>query len=119
VKLEAKHRRIVLLIYYSSFICFIFKISQFRQVSKSLVYKNKLLGKTAQKGKIRENFRLGTGTQTSYQRSWKKEKRNIRKSSCLRTVTLTDSKGFCENSLLGKGISGKTSGFIRETYSRI
>jgi hypothetical protein len=31
----------------------------------------------------------------------------------------TDSKGFCENSGLGKGISGKTSGFIRETYSRI
>jgi hypothetical protein len=29
--------------------------------------------------------------------------------------TLTDSKGFCENSGLGKGISGKTSGFIRET----
>jgi hypothetical protein len=56
--------------------------------------------------KIRENFRLGTGTQMSYQRSWKNsrlEKRNIRENSCLRTETLTDSKGFCENSSLGKG----------------
>jgi hypothetical protein len=64
------------------------------------------------------NFRLGSGTQTSFQRSWKnscREKRIIRENSCLRTVTLTDSKGFCENSGLGKGISGKTSGFIRET----
>jgi hypothetical protein len=41
-----------------------------------------------------------------------------RENSCLRTGTLTDSKGFCENSGLGKGISGKTSGFIGETYSR-
>jgi hypothetical protein len=32
---------------------------------------------------------------------------------------VTDLKEFCENSGLGKGISGKTSGFIRETYSRI
>jgi hypothetical protein len=41
----------------------------------------------------------------SYQRSWKNsrlEKGNIRENSCLRTETLTDSKG------LGKG---KTSGF--------
>jgi hypothetical protein len=80
------------------------------------------IGEDFQKGKIRENFRLGTGTQTSYQRSWKKsrlDKRNIREKSCLRTGTLTDSKEFCENSGLGKGISGKTSGFIRETYSRL
>ncbi len=35
----------------------------------------------------------------------------------LRTGTLTDSKEFCENSGLGKGISGKISGFMRETYS--
>jgi hypothetical protein len=41
------------------------------------------------------------------------------KNSCLRTGTLTDSKGFGENSGLGKGISGKTSGFIRETFSRL
>jgi hypothetical protein len=69
-----------------------------------------------------ENFRLGTGTQTSYQRSWKKsrlEKRNIWEKSCLQTGTLTDSKGFCEISGLGNGISWKTSGFIRETYSRL
>jgi hypothetical protein len=34
----------------------------------------------------------------SYQRSWKNsplEKRNIGENSCLRTGTLTDSKGFC------------------------
>jgi hypothetical protein len=42
----------------------------------------------------------------SYQRSWKNsrlKKRNIRENSCLRTETLTVSKGFCENSSLGKG----------------
>jgi hypothetical protein len=61
-------------------------------------------GRLSKRGKIREN--LGTGTQMSYQRSWKNfrlEKRNIRENSCLRTGTLTDSKGFCENSSLGKG----------------
>jgi hypothetical protein len=55
-------------------------------------------------------------------RSWKNswlEKRNFRKNSCLRTCTLTDSKGFYENSGLGKEISGETLGFIRETYSRL
>jgi hypothetical protein len=36
---------------------------------------------------------------------------------CLGTGTHTDSKGFCENSRLGKGIYGKTQGFIREKYS--
>jgi hypothetical protein len=35
------------------------------------------------------------------------EKRNIRENSCLRTGTLTDSKGFCENSGLGKEYPGK------------
>jgi hypothetical protein len=37
----------------------------------------------------------------SYQRSWKNsrlERGNIRENSCLRTGTLTDSKGFYENS---------------------
>ncbi len=49
---------------------------------------------------------LERGTQMSYQRSWKNsrlEKRNIWENFCLRTGTLTDSKGFCENSSLGKG----------------
>jgi len=43
-------------------------------------------GRLPKKGKIRENFRLGTGTQMSYQRPWKNsrlEKRNIRENSCL------------------------------------
>jgi hypothetical protein len=44
------------------------------------------------------------------------EKRNKPENSYLRTGTLTDSKGFSENFRLGKGISGKTPGFIRETY---
>jgi hypothetical protein len=42
-------------------------------------------GKTALNRKIRENFRLGRGIQTSYQRSWKNsllEKRNIRENTC-------------------------------------
>jgi hypothetical protein len=59
------------------------------------------------KGENMENFRLGTGTETSYQRSWKNsrmEKRNIQENSCRRTGTLTDSKGFCKNYELGKGI---------------
>jgi hypothetical protein len=47
------------------------------------------------------------------------EKRNIWENSCLRKGTLTVSKGFCENSWLGMGISGKTRGFIRETCSRL
>jgi hypothetical protein len=38
---------------------------------------------------------------------------------CLRTGPLTDLKGFCENFGLGKGISEKTSGFIREVTSRL
>jgi hypothetical protein len=46
-------------------------------------------------------------------------KRNVWENSCLRIGTLTDSKGSCENSGLGMGISGKTSGFIRGTYSRL
>jgi hypothetical protein len=36
---------------------------------------------------------------------------------CLRAGILIDSKGFFENSGLGKGIFGKTPGFIREIYS--
>jgi hypothetical protein len=40
-------------------------------------------------------------------------KRNVRENSCLRTGTLTDSKGFCENSGLGMEISGKTSRLYR------
>ncbi len=47
------------------------------------------------------------------------EKRNIRENSCLRTGTLTDSKGFCEHSGLEKGIYGKVPGFIRKTYFRL
>ncbi len=47
------------------------------------------------------------------------EQRNIPENSCLWIGTLTDLKGFCENSWLGKGISGKIPGFIRETYSRL
>ncbi len=41
--------------------------------------------------------------------------------SCLRTGTgtQTDSKGFCENSGLKKGISGETPGFMETTYSRL
>jgi hypothetical protein len=34
----------------------------------------------------------------------------------LQTGTPTDSKRFCENSGLGKGISGKAPGLIKETY---
>jgi hypothetical protein len=45
--------------------------------------------------------------------------RNKPENFYLRTGTLTDSKGFCENSRLGKGISEKAPGFIRETYSRL
>ncbi len=47
------------------------------------------------------------------------EQRNIPENSCLWTGILTDLKGFCENSWLGKRISGKIPGFIRETYSRL
>jgi hypothetical protein len=53
-------------------------------------------------GKIRENSGLEKGTQTSYLRFWKNsrlEKKNIRENSCLRTAILTNSKGFCENSV--------------------
>jgi hypothetical protein len=38
---------------------------------------------------------------------------------CLQTGILIDSKGFFENSGLGKGIFKKTPGFIREIYSRL
>ncbi len=58
----------------------------------------------------------------SYPRSWKNsrlQKRNIREKSCLRTGTLTDTKGFCENSRLGEGISEETPCFIRETNSQV
>jgi hypothetical protein len=41
---------------------------------------------------------------------------NLKTSTCEQEQ---DSKGFCENSRLGKGISGKAPGFIRETYSRL
>jgi hypothetical protein len=46
-------------------------------------------------------------------RSWKNsrlDKRKIWENFCLQTGTPTDSKGFCKNSGLGKGISGKAPG---------
>jgi hypothetical protein len=76
------------------------------------IHKSFRQGKIAQKRKIPENFWLGLGTQMSYQRSWKNsrlEKRNIWENSCLPTGSLTDLKGFCENSGLGNGIFGKTT----------
>jgi hypothetical protein len=73
-------------------------------------------------GKAPGKLRAGNKytVQTSYQRSRKNSllvKRNMQENSCLRTGVLTNSKGFCENSGLGKEISGKTSGLIRKTYS--
>jgi hypothetical protein len=79
-----------------------------------------LIGEDCPKGENTGKLQAGK-RYTKDQRSWKNsrpEKRYFRENSCLRTGTLSDSKGFCENSGLGKGISGKTSGFIRETYSR-
>jgi hypothetical protein len=49
----------------------------------------------AGRGKLGKNSGLETGSQSSYQRSWKNsrlEKRNIGENSCLRTGTLTDFK---------------------------
>jgi hypothetical protein len=65
------------------------------------------------KGKIRENSRLGTGTPTSFQRSWKNS--GLGKGS----YTNRSKKDSVRSSRRGKGISGKTPGFIMETYFRL
>ncbi len=75
------------------------------------------------KGKIGENSGLETGTHTNelskILEAFPYGEEEYPRKLLPRTGTLTDSKGLCENSGPGKGISGKTSGFIRETYFRL